>query len=318
MGASSLDALSPDDKVARSFRAALDTLSPPIFAVLDGARFDDLEEQLSELGISSRSLFLPGGDAEMRSDGPWLVALKDRHTRDLMEQLALEKPCVVFWSCPSGEQALWRHLRTINEILVPDDRIPDIDRNSGQPVKYERVLFRHWDPDVLAQALPAFQSEQYKRFLGVAAEVLFVPDKGWESALMRAHHYDDPAAPNTGLLKLTPDTIRSIADRRLAASRARRTSYLLKTCRDEVAHASDDAIAEHIRISEETGLRLGLESEAAHCRWAFIVCKSNGRVLQSREAMDYISKGGDHPDVRVKQLMSDTLKWLESERMGTG
>ncbi|MGO4450589.1 DUF4123 domain-containing protein [Phyllobacterium sp. TAF24] len=310
---------SSSNEIARALSVALDRMPRPIFAVLDGAHFDDLEDELGDAGIKSRSLFLKGGDDNIRRDGPWMVALDDNHVRDRIEELALKKPCAVFWSCPDGEQALWQHLRSINKVLVPDDQIPGNDGSLGRPVKYEWVLFRHWDPNVLAQVLPALEAAQYTRFVGAAAEVLFAPSNEWRSALMRAGHSRELPRPKIGPLKLTPDVIQVIASRRLEASRARRATYLRQTCKDEVANASEGAIAEHIRISEETGLKLGLESEAAHCRWAFIVCKSNGRVLKSKDAQNYISNGGDHPDNRVKQFMSDTLRWLEqSNHKGIG
>lgn len=301
----------PDDETAsRKFRAALDMMPKPLFAVLDGGHFDDLEDEFSDIGITSRSLFLKGGDNEMRRDGPWLVALNDKRTRDYIEEVVLEKPCAVFWSCPDGEQVLWRHLRTINYALVPDDRIPENDGKSGHPVKYERVLFRHWDPNVLGSVLPRRTPEQFARIFGPAQAIFMnATDNGGLKRALRSQNL--PKQPR-GLLRLEPDDIRAIAEFRLDASRARRAAYLRKTCKNEIALANDEMVAEHIRISETSGLRLGLETEAAHCRWAFIVCKTNGRVLQSKEALNYISKGGAHPDKRVKQFMTDAASWLES------
>ena len=87
--------------------------------------------------------------------------------------------------------------------------------------------------------------------------------------------------------------------------------YLRDTCGPETASASDKMLAGHIRVSEETGRQLGLVSESAHCRWAFIMCKTNGRVLQSKEAIEYITRRGESPDKRVKQFMVDAAAWLE-------
>ena len=51
MDTPALDMPNPDD-IARAFRTVLDQLPRPVFAVLDGAHFDDLEDELEDAGIS--------------------------------------------------------------------------------------------------------------------------------------------------------------------------------------------------------------------------------------------------------------------------
>jgi len=53
--------------------------------------------------------------------GPWLASL----TGDDAEAYVAGRghamlPCAIFWSCPDGDMVLWRRLRTINEILIPN------------------------------------------------------------------------------------------------------------------------------------------------------------------------------------------------------
>ncbi|MEI4482816.1 MULTISPECIES: DUF4123 domain-containing protein [unclassified Phyllobacterium] len=212
------------ENAARAFRAALDTLSGPLFAVLDGGQFDDLEDELADAGITSRSLFLSGGDEDMRRDGPWLVALNNRKTSTRIEELALEKPCAVFWSCPEGEQALWRHLRSINEIMIPDDRIEGNDGKSGTPVKYERVLFRHWDPNVLGSSLSLLNAEQFARVFGpVNGIIMNATDYG---GLKRAPRPNDLPLPNPGLLQIDPEQVEDLKEAMLHSSRLRIARYL--------------------------------------------------------------------------------------------
>ena len=34
-------------------------------------------------------------------------------------RMFVREPAAVFWSCPAGEPALWRHLRTLNKANIP-------------------------------------------------------------------------------------------------------------------------------------------------------------------------------------------------------
>ena len=80
----------------------------------------------------------------------------------------------MFWSCPAGEEALYQHLRRLNEVLFPrrhhdetgfsDAGEPDVIEPAG--LTHERLLFRHWDPRVLASVAPLLDADQSARLLG--------------------------------------------------------------------------------------------------------------------------------------------------------
>jgi Domain of unknown function (DUF4123) len=59
-------------------RLAIDP-SRQVFALVDGARFDDLPALLAEAGIAHRSLYRNVQDAELIRAGPWLVDPYNRH-----------------------------------------------------------------------------------------------------------------------------------------------------------------------------------------------------------------------------------------------
>jgi hypothetical protein len=285
------------ENATRAFRAAIDMLPEPSFAILDGGHFDDLQDELADAGINSRSLFLPGGDADMLRDGPWLVSLTDRSIRAHIEGLAVEKPCAVFWSCPDGEQALWQHLRSINEIMIPDDRIAGNDGKSGTPVKYERVLFRHWDPNVLGSLLPLLHAEQFARVFGPATGILMnATDYG---GLKRAPRPNDLPSPKPGLLQIEPEQIDSLKEAMLHSSRLRIARYLKGNVPPHFSGTTDSYFWGVTLASEETADELGIRTERGRARWSYVMMLSDGKAAGAPEVRNYIQDGNGTPDNRV-------------------
>lgn len=301
------------ETIAGAFRAGLGALPDPVFAVLDGAHFVDLEDELAEAGISSRSLFLKGGDEELRRDGPWLVALQNEHARAHIEELALEKPCAVFWSCPEGEQALWRHLRTINEILIPDDRIAGNVGRSEQPVQYERVLFRHWDPNVLGSFLPLLTSEQFARVFGPATAIFMnATDYG---GLKRAPRPENLPEVAGGSLRIEPEQIEQMKTVMLHASRLRIARFLKGNIPPHFTGITDDFVWGATLASEQSADELGIKTERGRARWAYVMTVSDGKAASLPEVRDYIQDGKDTPDNRVKSLIQHTADAIRQQGM---
>ncbi|MHC1550370.1 DUF4123 domain-containing protein [Phyllobacterium sp. K27] len=289
------------ENAARAFRAALDTLPGPLFAVLDGGQFDDLEDELADAGITSRSLFLSGGDDDIRRDGPWMVALNDRRTRNHIEELALEKPCAVFWSCPEGEQALWRHLRSINEIMIPDDRIEGNDGKSGTPVKYERVLFRHWDPNVLGSFLPLLTAEQFMRLFGPATAILINATS--QGGLKRALRPEHPSKPTKGLLTIRRDQLEDVDSERRAAYCKQMSAHLREMAPHETARMSEQELNGRVLKYEASGNRLGLTQERSLGIWGFLMIASGDRFEHQPEIKQFVQSGPGTPDENMETLL---------------
>jgi hypothetical protein len=104
--------------------------------------------------------------------------------RDLRAAIALgrEPGALVIWSWPKGEMALYRHLRTLNLVKIPNEARAEAEAE-GEDVSnmpsFETVLFRHWDPNVLGTLLPLLEVPQQARFLGAAGGLAFdAPDIG--------------------------------------------------------------------------------------------------------------------------------------------
>ncbi len=159
------------ESLERDLRSALGELPHPFYVIMDGAVFENLPNDLQARSIIPESLFREHQDPAVERAGPWMASIDD--TRGLERTLELStlcsRPFGVFWSCEEGSTALMHHLRTINMVLLPQST------DGG----HEAVLFRHWDPNVLAMMLDVLDKEQLREFLGPAQAVVFsAPDFG--------------------------------------------------------------------------------------------------------------------------------------------
>lgn len=302
-----------DDLDHRTFHEALDTLAGPLFAVLDGAHFDDVEDELADLGIQSRSLFLRGGSEAMRRDGPWLVKLEEEKTRTHVVELALAKPCAVFWSCANGGNALWQHLRTINEIWVPDDR--GAGNTAGDtPVHYERVLFRHWDPNVIGSFLPKLRPEHLARIFG-PADAIIVNAANYGGFKRATRPGNLPPAPR-GLLKLDPTDIRSIEDARYDHRSDGLCRYLRNAAPNHTRHMTDEELRVLSKRHMQEAATYGIVSEASTGRWCYMQVVSGGQFGAMPEVRALMKDKSNtfSPDDRITHLMTILAMKLKEAR----
>jgi Domain of unknown function (DUF4123) len=304
----------PDiDAVARTLAAALDSAPHPLHAVIDGALFDDLPGDLLRAGFSCRSLFLEHGDEEVERAGPWLLALDSERARAHAEALAIAQPCAVFWSCPEGEMALWRHLRTINEAMIPVESETLEGAPPENPV-FERVMFRHWDPNVLASVMPLLDAAQFARMFGPASHIVINgPDTG---GLKRIPRPQNLPSPPHGPLLLSPEQMEGLKAAMVHSSRLRIARYLKGNV---PAHFSgvDDAFLWGTALASETAADgLGIETERGRARWAYIMMLSDGRAADVKEVRGFIQNGPESPDAQVSALMKHTAAALRDGSAG--
>ncbi|MEL4375993.1 DUF4123 domain-containing protein [Brucella cytisi] len=308
--------LAGNDQLADVQHEVLSRIHRPLFAVVDGGCFDDLADELADKGIASRSLFRDGGDEALRRDGPWLVQLVDDHSREHMEALALERPCTVFWSCPKGEEALWRHLRTLNQILIPDTRIPDNNEKSGLPIKYERVIFRHWDPNVLASVLPLLDQQQLACLFG-PAEVILMNGSNYDG-LKRAIRPPELPGGLNGPLRIRPSQIEELKKAMLHSSRIRIARFLKGQVPPNFSGIDDKFLWGATLASESSADELGIKTERGRARWAYVMMLSDGKAAKLKEVRSYIQDGRDSPDNRVKSLIQHTANAIRTGGLANG
>ncbi|WP_125869617.1 hypothetical protein [Rhizobium leguminosarum] len=160
---------------------------------------------------------------------------------DRLIDIVRDRPALVFWMCGEGGDVLYRHLRTINMILIPAtsqiDRGKSYEQNPlSQEVDHaqhsgdERVLFRHADANVMAQVMPSLSYANMSRVLGPADQILYSADADWSEKPMSIRRANDMPLPNAAPLKLSSEEVVRIENYRRLAARRRRVFYLQDTC----------------------------------------------------------------------------------------
>lgn len=202
----------------------------PLFAVFDGAQFDDLPTTLLRAGLQGRPLYLDRslGGRERLITAPRLVALSSANT--LVEPARLDTLLArlpmgseaVFWECPGGEETLYRHLRGINMVRLPQPQ----PHSRDDP--YETVLFRHADANVMAQVMSALEGQQFARVFGPAVTILFAPSGEWAdgASFFIVPRPDDLPLAKPGLLQLEEEQLDAVSGARVQRSMRETANYL--------------------------------------------------------------------------------------------
>ncbi|HEX2570562.1 MAG TPA: DUF4123 domain-containing protein [Polyangia bacterium] len=134
----------------------LDTLwrtsTASLYAVLDGARDEEVQPFVARCGLSSACLYDGYLEPELEAVAPYLVALERGApaTLELIRQ-AWGHQLGIFIEAPGELSELRRHLRRFLLVTDPQRR---------------RLLFRYYDPRVLRVYLPTCTAEELERFFG--------------------------------------------------------------------------------------------------------------------------------------------------------
>lgn len=310
---------------------ALDHKSAPVFAVLDGAQFDNLPQELLLGDFVSRPLYLDRGDnnPEQIITAPHMVWLDERpekitgrapqDTIPALLALIANRPAAVFWQCPDGADALYKHLRGINMVMIPKEFAPPADparlgEDQQNPTSsHETVLFRHADANVIAQTLPAMDAAEMARFYGPATHLFFASDPDWANGRdwLQADRSDGLPKPQSGLLSLGSATMDGIKHARERRSLQRTAGFLRRTLPRDFQGLSDHQLEQIARNSRKSGKDLGIGSAGGHQRWAYLMAITEGRVAEDRRVRDFIRSGNETPDRQVKIAMLDTLERMK-------
>lgn len=312
----------PSDRSSGAFRlsASVTRLNRPAFAVVDGGHWSNSQAELTKQGLSARSLFLGAGrDAE--SAGPWLVALDQRaDASSVLLAVVDDKPAAVFWGCQLGEEALWRHLRTINQVRLAardDDEdevesgIDELKVAEANSARSEVVLFRHWDPRALSMVLPILDETQYARVLGPADEAVFHDPKALGGAGLRrmARLPSLPAAPH-GMLSLDADQVAALDEGMQQRSRERIVRYLQDYAPDQTSHLDQARLHAAVAGFQVESRSLGVHGEQATGLWAYM--RLTSRIDLSREPLVRRYLGdpafGSTPEVRMEALFDQRTR----------
>lgn len=238
---------------------------------------------------------------------------------DAILRLAGDCPGLVFWIGTGRltEDLLYDHLRRLNKMLVPavesgsngrsdlSDAAADTNEIASPAPGdcYELVIFRHADANALAQVIPAMDPPQLSRLFGPCLQIVHAPDWEWAATpRVLSKPADLPAAPK-GPLRLTPATIRGMEALRMAGSRRKVMTYLRDVDPDGTRNLSDDALHRHVLDYEATGDSIGLQSERAHMKWAYLMSITGGEAGNSDLAQRAFRDSGKHPDEAIDDLL---------------
>lgn len=298
-----VNAMQPDDPI-------LDLLNfddAVVFAVVDGAMMDDLRKVLRSYQLDAQALYFDHQSQIANSNGPHLIHCADE-SEIVTVRAAFQPDGVVWWvwsepDASHAKAAIFRHLRGLGMVEIP----ANYPNPSNPRAPMERVLFRHADARVMARVLPVLEPAQRARLFGRAGAIVLQQGGQLRRALVPA---DLPMAP-PGFLRLSRAQMDQIAEVGKQESHQRILAYLRRTMPPEFASASDDQMNELIELSDTTGRNLGLKSEKAHARWAYLMLLSRGQIAEALEVQDALRNAAD-PDARVKALMSETAEALRN------
>lgn len=157
--------------------AVLRRLPGKIFAVIDGAYFDNLPGRVASVGLQALPLYVDEIDVPNLAQGPHLVACPNLYAVEQVRDVCAGAPAMVWWAWPDKgtetNDAIYGHLRRLNLMEIPSNRadtilgtrrIGAVDRSSA----VETVIFRHGDPNVMQMLVPLLDSDQRARLMGDA------------------------------------------------------------------------------------------------------------------------------------------------------
>ncbi|WP_026440728.1 DUF4123 domain-containing protein [Acidocella facilis] len=272
----------------------------PVFAVLDGAKYDDLPALLRQVDVAARALFLEyRGNAGIVRAGPHLALLNERRLRNLLRIEGIDG-ATVFWRVEApDEPAFYRHLRTLNLVEIPapppaQDAAPD----PFAPAQ-RTVMFRHWDPGVLAMILPVLTPAQRARLFGPAAALAIAAPEGALQARRRA----DWPEPAHGRLVLNEAQMQALSGAMTARSHRAIASYLRDAAPEQTRGMDEAGLLGFVARSEAQGRAWGLKTEAGLGRFAYLTLVSRGEVWNAPPALDYLRSAVDGPDKAIARLL---------------
>jgi hypothetical protein len=241
----------------------------PLANAWGGMPLGDIEPAKNRLGQNeaiasdARAALQLDHGVEIASSADGRLADPNEQLKQLAELLG-EMPAAVFWvgGAQFSEPLLWRHLRHLNMVLIPqetafgEERLSDGAQAGGGEAS--RVLFRHADANVMAQVLPSLSPDQLATVLGPASTVIFAPSAEWSkgAGFLVAPRPENGVCGQPGGLRLYPENIRLIDATRRDVDRARLIADVARTSGNtstshQAAQAFDRAHSYGLRTPEQ-------------------------------------------------------------------
>lgn len=278
----------------------------PTFAIMDGALFSDLPKSLEEREVSSRSLFLDHPDAEIARAAALFIPIENETTLTKLLSVPKAEHAIVLWSSVAGEDRLFRHLRGINAILIPDYELVSNAEEEGIPSVTptdQSVLFRHYDPNVIEATLPILSTEQFVRLMGPCDQIMWFSSEN--GARRRALKPENDVVAPKGPLRLTGEQIEELEFNRKTSAQSRRVNYLRMVEPARTEPMSDTELYRFSATEVSDGESLGLRSERSLTLWVYLQLHSNGKIGRDPGLRGYLQSFPEDgtPDDKIYLLM---------------
>ena len=292
--------------------AALKSAKGRLFAVVDAAQVDFLQDELSLARLKFEPLYLDEIDAPSIASGPHLVTIRNDHDIAVVRSIIGEASACVWWVWSdeqSAPESIYRHLRGLNMVEIPRDRDDQSVGNARDP-GFETVLFRHADPNVVISILPILYEEQVVRFFGDAVAVIV---ESTDYGAIRT--FDAPkqtSARARGMLRLGERQYATFvnSDEYLATFKV--IEGLEDSFPEYTSNFSEEDLFRLVRTSEESAASIGLVSEEAYFHWACLCLLTNGEMANVPDLKSSISEADAFPDEVIEQTLLEMRRLLET------
>lgn len=269
----------------------------PVFVVIDGALLHGMPGVAAKADVFPRSLFVEHDDPDTVQAGPWFAALDERHLANLLRIEGIGT-AAVFWGGAVDEATVFRHLRSINLVDIPRPADAPPDPFAADP---ETVLFRHWDPSVMALTLPMLEPGQRARLFGpMDAIALYAPALGGVRDARRRVEWPEP---DRGRIRISAGQMDRIAAAMTDRSRRTIAAFLRDAAPAYTGGKDDQALMGFIADSDISGRALGLTTERGLARWAYLMLVSGGAIATIDPARVFLTALPGPPDERIGALM---------------
>jgi hypothetical protein len=291
---------------------ALTKVSGRLFAVIDAAKRDYLQDELTLARLRFDPLYRDEIDAPSIASGPHLITIRQDHDIAVVRSIIGDEAACVWWVWPDepdAPEAMYRHLRGLNMVEIPRDR-PDQDDEDARGSGFETVLFRHADPNVVMSILPILYEEQVARLFGRARSVIVdAPEYGG----LRTFDVPEglPGQPR-GMLRLHLQHYEALAEVADDAATYTVIEGLEHSFPDYTAHFSDDDLYRLVRDSEYSGEALGLVSEEAYFHWACLCLLTNGEMATIPGLQESVASADGSPDEVIEATLLEMQRQFDS------
>jgi hypothetical protein len=169
---------------------------------------------------------------------------------------------------------LYRHVRKLNLAEIPAGAgVSGLEAGSAQA--WDSVIFRHWDPNVLAVTLPVLEAGQMARLLGPSGGLAFLADGAGPVTVPGPAVVPFAALPP---LRFSDAQMEALGRGRQWQSFARIERYLHACDPAFMATLPTDVLRRSIADADASGRALGLRSEKSLGRWTYLCMVTNGAI----------------------------------------